>query len=498
MSPRFVDSGAKRSSDQIEADTQMSDEACEDFSLSYEEIVEQAVADSDLSDDLDGLSQLLSDHILGDRKALIDKQTSLDGFNGPAANASSIHGIKSVFEGNPEQAKQLLKDLEAYFDELRREPPTLEELKAAQGPIEPRPDNAEMEVYPANSCKIEPDTEADHDHAIPVEPESVDLIITSPPYWQKRDYGVEDQLGQEGTPRGYVEDLVAALDKWRTFLRPTGSIFINIGDTYKRRSITGIPGMFVQEARKDGWTVRNEIVWSKPNGIPSSAKDRLANRHESIFHLVDRKDYFYDLYGYSKAYGNGSNGGDVWEIGHDRNTGDHLAPFPTDLVRRAVTLACPPSVCPECGHVAERTLERDPLNLDRSRPQARRALEIYNNNRDKLSKKHLHAIQKVGISDAGKAKEFQDGAGRNAEDVQERADKAKEILGGYFREFTFPKPTTKGWTNCDCDTRKLPGRVMDPFAGSGTTLEAAYELGYRAVGVDLDESHFAPDEEDEE
>jgi len=107
-----------------------------------------------------------------------------------------------------------------------------------------------------------------------------------------------------------------------------------------------------------------------------------------------------------------------------------------------------------------------------------------------LEKKHLNAIQKVGISDAGKAKEFQDGAGRNAEDVQELADNAKKVLGGYFREFTFPKPTTKGWTDCDCKVDKLPGLVMDPFAGSGTTLEAADELGYRAVGVDLDDSHF--------
>ncbi|GAA0643260.1 DNA methyltransferase [Salarchaeum japonicum] len=513
----------------------MSDDASGDSSISYDDVVSEALAERDLDEEIDALSNILSENLLGDRKALIEKQMQLGGFEGSVSSASDVHDIKSVFQEHPEQAKGLLEELQEFFDELRREPPSLDELKVAQGPIGGKPDDAELTVHQADATKIEPDVDADHEHAIDVAPNSVDLIITSPPYWQKRDYGIEDQLGQEDSAQEYVEDLVAALDKWREFLRPGGSIFLNVGDTYKRRSITGIPGMFVQEARNDGWTIRNEIVWEKKNGIPSSAKDRLANRHEAIFHLTNDRDYFYDLYGYSKAYGNGSNGGDVWEIAHDRNTGDHLAPFPTDLVRRIITLACPPAVCPECGHTADRELERDPINLDTSRTQARRALEIYNvaKNRDnfeayededgeyrwrltsgddtiteseevydseraaeeaidnvQLEKKHLNAIQKVGISDAGKAKEFQDGAGRNAEDVQELADNAKKILGGYFREFTFPKPTTKGWTDCDCEVDKLPGLVMDPFAGSGTTLEAADELGYRAVGVDLDDSHF--------
>jgi len=513
----------------------MSDEASQD--ISYEEVVKQGAAQTNLDKEIEDLIEILDTHLLGDQKALIEKQTQLSGFEGPAANVSSAHGLDAVLKDRPEAVRELLQELEEFYDDLRREPPSLRELKEAQGGVRKKPDEQELTIHQADSSKIEPAAHADHEHAIDLEPNSVDLIITSPPYWQKRHYGIDDQLGQEESPKKYVESLVDALEKWREFLRPTGSIFLNIGDTYKNRSITGIPGLFVQEARDAGWTVRNEILWAKPNGIPSSAKDRLANRHESIFHLTDGKDYFYDLFGYSKAYGNGSNGTDVWEIAHDRNTGNHLAPFPIDLVQRIVTLACPPAVCPECGNVAERELERDPINLDTSRQQARRAKEIYNAAKQKdnfeiyeddtgeyrwrltsgdeiitnsnetyssesaakeavedvqLGKEHLNAIQKVGISDAGKAKEFQDGAGRNAKEVQELADNAKKVLGGYFREFTFPKPTTKGWTDCDCDATKLAGRVMDPFAGSGTTLEAADELGYRAVGVDLDDSHFEP------
>lgn len=111
--------------------------------------------------------------------------------------------------------------------------------------------------------------------------------------------------------------------------------------------------------------------------------------------------------------------------------------------------------------------------------------------RIRLEEKHLRAIQAVGISDAGKAKEIQEGAGENADKVQELADQAKEVLGGYFREFTFPQWTTAGWTECDCENPNYePGLVFDPFAGSGTTIKVANALRYHSWGTDLDTSNF--------
>lgn len=71
---------------------------------------------------------------------------------------------------------------------------------------------------------------------------SVDLVVTSPPYWQKRDYGHAAQIGLESTPAGYVSAIVDCLKEWRRLLRPTGSVFLNIGDTYQKRSLAGIPG----------------------------------------------------------------------------------------------------------------------------------------------------------------------------------------------------------------------------------------------------------------
>jgi len=314
---------------------------------------------------------------------------------------------------------------------------------------------------------------------VPLEDNSVDLVVTSPPYWQKRDYGFEDQIGQEDTVEDFAEVVVDCLDEWRRVLRPHGSVFLNIGDTYEKRSRAGVPWEVSQAARDDGWLVRNEILWVKDGGMPEPAPNRLANRHEYIFHFTQDNDYYFDLHGYSHKYGNGSNPGDIWEMGMDRNTNGHLAPFP----KRALTMACPPAICTECGKPRERELQRtDKLNPERK--QAKRAMEIYEESH--LTKEHIRAIQSVGISDAGKAKEIQDGTGRNADEVQELADEAKDVLGGYFREFTFAKKETSGWTECDCDAPTKPGVVFDPFMGTGSVLDVAVKNGFSAVGTDLD------------
>lgn len=322
--------------------------------------------------------------------------------------------------------------------------------------------------------------------ALPVEDATIDLIATSPPYWKKRDYGVEDQIGQESTAAAYAASMLECLSEWRRVLRPGGSVFLNIGDTFHKKTLVGIPGRVEAAAADDGWIVRNRIIWAKDGGMPEPAQNRLANRHEYIIHLVKRHDYFYDLFGYSQAYGNGSgtaaNPGDVWRFNPGRHMGKHLAPFPTEIVRRAILLACPRSVCTSCGVPRRRIVERTP-QLDISRPQARRAMEIAED--AGLTPAHVAAIQATGVSDAGKALRFQDGTGRNAAEVQRLAAEAKQALGGYFREFTFPLRETAGWTQCGCNEPHAPGVVLDPFMGTGTTLHTALSMGRSAIGVDL-------------
>lgn len=321
-----------------------------------------------------------------------------------------------------------------------------------------------------------------------IDDRSVDLIVTSPPYWRKRDYRLEGQIGQERTDGEYVEQIITAITEWRRVLRPSGSIFLNIGDTYWRKSLMGIPSQVEARARNAGLIVRNRIAWIKNGGYPEPARDRLASRHEYILHF-GLNGYYYDLFGYAEQYsvdGRGANPGDVWNIAPKRDLGKHLAPFPADIARRAILLACPELVCTKCGTPQHRRVERTTMDLDSARPQARRALAIA---REKnLTLEHIAAIQATGISDAGKARLVQTGTDRNSERVRKLAQEAKAMLGGYFREFTFTKRKMGGWKRCGCDAPFEPGVVLDPFMGTGTTLDVARELGRSAIGVDLDTS----------
>jgi DNA modification methylase len=316
----------------------------------------------------------------------------------------------------------------------------------------------------------------------------VDLIVTSPPYWRKRDYGFEGQIGQERTADEYVKAIIDALTEWRRVLRPSGSVFLNIGDTYWRKSLQGIPSLIEASARKAGWILRNRIIWVKKGGMPDPVRDRLAGRHEYILHFAVN-GYYYDLFGYAEHYSlgqKGANPGDVWMIAPKRSLGKHLAPFPSEIVERAITLACPEFVCSKCRKPPRRIVERT-MELDDSRPQARRAKAIAREK--KLTPEHIAAIQATGISDAGKARLVQNGTDRNAERVQKLALEAKVMLGGYFREFTFAKRKSGGWTGCGCGAQFMPGVVLDPFMGTGTTLDVANRMGRSAIGVDLDSSH---------
>lgn len=311
--------------------------------------------------------------------------------------------------------------------------------------------------------------------------DSVDMIVTSPPYWNKRDYGHSDQIGLEPTPDGYVASIMECLAEWRRVLRPHGSVFLNVGDTYFNKSLLGIPGQIEWQAAKGDWLIRNRIIWAKESGMPDPVKNRLANRHEYVIHLTYKPDYYYDLVGYAEFVGNGANPGDVWTINPERNMGQHLAPYPRELVRRTILLAAPSQICATCNVPRRRVVERT-AELDPSRPQAKRAMELARQH--KLTPEHIRAIQAFGVSDVGKATKFQNGTGRNSAEVQRLAAEAKAVLGGYFREFTFSNKRTVGWTDCGHGT-PARGVVLDPFAGTGTTLKTAIEEGRDAIGVDL-------------
>lgn len=128
------------------------------------------------------------------------------------------------------------------------------------------------------------------------EDKSVRCLITSPPYYQCRNYGHNDQIGLEDTQEEYVGTLCKVFNLYKSKLTDDGNLFINLGDKYdKNKNLMLIPTNFAMEMKRYGWILRNNIIWHKPNFQPSPVKDRLTNTYEYIFHFVKNKQYYYDL-----------------------------------------------------------------------------------------------------------------------------------------------------------------------------------------------------------
>ena len=124
---------------------------------------------------------------------------------------------------------------------------------------------------------------------------SVDMCVTSPPYYNLRDYKNSSQIGAENTVNDSVENLCKVFDEVKRILKPTGSCWVNIGDTYDKKRLLQVPSRFEIAMCDRGWHLRNEIIWSKPNPQPISSKDRFWGNHEKFFWFVkDVKKYYFN------------------------------------------------------------------------------------------------------------------------------------------------------------------------------------------------------------
>lgn len=346
---------------------------------------------------------------------------------------------------------------------------------------------------------------------------SVHCVVTSPPFWGLRDYGVVGQYGLESTPEEYVSQMVAVFREVRRVLRDDGTLWLNMGDTYanggrggmgdastlnggteshdasmrallargeaarrppeglKPKDLVGIPWRVAFALQADGWWLRSDVIWSKPNPMPESVTDRPTKAHEYLFLLSKSATYYYDAeviaeasvdapgisrggslsrfgptealiaaeaHRGTKEYGSSGkrNRRSVWTIATQPFPGSHFAVMPEALVEPCILAGTSPQACEKCGAPWERVVEREPVPV---RPN-------FDGKRGTLPKS------------AGRGGDERDRAGNVA-------------------------TTTTGWrSSCSCEnTGSADCLVLDPFAGSGTVGVVALRHGRRFLGLEL-------------
>lgn len=203
--------------------------------------------------------------------------------------------------------------------------------------------------------------------------ETVHCCVTSPPYWGMRDYGYSDQIGAEKTIEEYVANLVACFREVRRVLRTDGTLWLNIANTYtsggrgwrdkdaknqgramsyrpdtpaglKPKDLIGVAWMLAMALQRDGWYLRSDIIWYKPNCQPESVKDRVTVSHEYLFMFSKDESYYFDQPAIKEPRSDGKgikNKRTVWQINTEPCQEAHFATFPRALVRPCILAGSP-------------------------------------------------------------------------------------------------------------------------------------------------------------
>ncbi|MEW6365503.1 MAG: site-specific DNA-methyltransferase [Acidobacteriota bacterium] len=201
-------------------------------------------------------------------------------------------------------------------------------------------------------------------------PDFFQCCITSPPYWGLRDYGIEGQVGAEEDPDDYVVRLTEVFEQVRRVLRPDGTLWLNVGDSYtsgnrayrapdkkhpvremrcrprtprglKEKELVGVPWRLAFSLQDCGWYLRADIIWDKPNCMPESVKDRPTRAHEYLFLFSKSPNYLYNADAIREF--NGRNRRSVWSVPTEPFRGAHFATFPLQLIEPCVLAGAPPA-----------------------------------------------------------------------------------------------------------------------------------------------------------
>lgn len=349
-----------------------------------------------------------------------------------------------------------------------------------------------------------------------LESESVHCVVTSPPYWALRDYGGRDgQVGLEDTPDAYVEQVVDVFREVRRVLRPEGTVWLNLGDSYtsggrsghgtrvgykqqtnrgmngtndpvrppqpdglKPKDLVGIPWMVAFALRADGWWLRSDVIWQKANSMPESVTDRPGRSHEYVFLLTRSESYYYDhvavrvvgKQGKQEPVGDGGrNLRSVWNIPTHPYPGAHFAVMPGELVEVCVKAGTSEwGCCPKCKSPWERETKRTCGECGAEVPAGTKECPGCGDVRDwKAGRVASQDLVSPDFSTAGRG--------------------VPRLPGGFTN-----KTVAKDWVpTCGCPVAPpVPCTVLDPFSGSATVGMVSLALGRAYVGTDLNEDYL--------
>jgi len=292
--------------------------------------------------------------------------------------------------------------------------------------------------------------------------------MTSPPYWGHREYDTGG-LGQEPTYRAYIASLIAILDEVRRVLKPEGSLWLNLGDTYRDKSLIGVPWrVAIALMDEGGWMLRNDVIWNKVKGAPDQSKDKLRNIHEYVFHFVTKRSYFYDADAIRSKPRSSSvvNGSVVSATGV---TGIRY--------KRQIELST--SLNP-----AEKVAALDALNGILEDVRAQRISDFR-----MVIRGQQRATHSDSVKVSGRAKELQTKGfyflkyhpnGSKPSDVWDIVPEDTQKRDAHFAPYPVDLCRIPILATCP-----QGGTVLDPFCGTGTTLLAASALGRNGIGIDV-------------
>jgi len=313
-----------------------------------------------------------------------------------------------------------------------------------------------------------------HDRKIQVQ-----TCVTSPPYWGLRDYKTDGQYGLEKTFEEYVNTMVRVFRAVKNILRDDGTLWLNLGDTIKGKQLQGIPWRVAFALQADGWYLRQDIIWSKPNPMPESITDRCTKAHEYVFLLAKSERYYFDNEAVKEASqkfknegprtrtkGSGiafedakKNGGgnqcevtatrnrrSVWHVATRPYSGAHFATFPPALITPCILAGTSAKgCCSKCGAPWKRVVGRN---------------DVDNKANEVIKASNVPGLKR-GTSH----------------------DRVRQLSGSTYQHV---RGGTLGWQpSCDCEAEVTPCTVLDPFMGSGTVAGVSMKHGRRYLGCEI-------------